>query len=907
MMNITASIILKASDDEVALETAGGKGLNLVRLADTDHPVPPFYIINTTAYEQFVSANKLGKKISEKLDALQDPDLAVLESVAEDIRIMFSTGKIPQSIEEQVTRAYSEMGETAVAVRSSATTEDLPELSFAGQQDTYLNVIGKDSLLDAVIGCWNSLWTARAIGYRMRNGISNTDVSLAVVVQSMVPSEVSGVLFTANPVSGLRTETVIEATFGLGEALVSGKVEPDSYVVDVAKGQIKSKTRGKKGLRIENKPGGGTLEFKRDSHDEQALRDEKILELAQIGSQIAQEYDSPQDIEWALAGDNLYIMQSRPITSLYPLPEDIDIEPMKVMFSLASVQGLFEPMTPLGQDAIKMLFAGGGKLFGYELDHESQTAILSAGERLWVNITSLLRNRIGRKVVNKAIGLIEPGVHQVLQDLQREPGMKLGLGIMRPARLLYLQRVARMVLDGILKNWKDPDQRSEDIKEKTDAMLLEMFAETEVEDDMYARLNNGVVHFQNLYEAFPAAASFLLPAVVSGLLPLNLLNRFTSNQTNNEGEKYDQQHKLGWKLTRGMPNNVTTEMDLYLWEIAKQIKNDAVSNSMFGEVSAQELGVKYIEGALPSLAQKSVEDFMSRFGMRGIGEFDLGRPRWRETPDHVFEVLQGYMSIKGEQQAPDAVFERGALEAESSLDDYCNTMRNTLLGEHKERIVRWLAKRMRTFAGFREYPKFHIIRIMGYIRESLLQSGEELAAAGVLEKSDDLFYLNINEIKTMADKEQRDWKGLVAERRQAQDREERRNQIPRVLVSDGRKYYEGAHADSDDGEDVMHGTAVSPGMVEGVVRVVFDPVSAQLAPGEILVCPGTDPAWTPLFLTAGGLVMEMGGMMTHGSVVARELGIPAVVGVNKATSRLMNGQRIRVDGSTGQVMLIDPN
>jgi len=904
-MNLTENIVLRASDGEVALETAGGKGLNLVRLADAGHPVPPFFIINTAAYEQFVRMNKLGKKISDKLVSLQDPDLAALESAAEVIRMLFSTGKIPQSIEKQVIRAYSELGEAAVAVRSSATTEDLPDLSFAGQQDTFLNVIGKDSLLDAVIGCWSSLWTARAIGYRMRNGISNTDISLAVVVQNMVPSDVSGVLFTANPVSGLRTETVIEASFGLGEALVSGKVEPDSYVVDLEKSLIKSKTLGKKGLRIENKPGGGTLEFKRDSHDEQALRDEKILELAQIGSQIAEDYDSPQDIEWALANDRLYIVQSRPITSLYPLPGDMDIVPMKVMFSLASVQGLFEPMTPLGQDAIKMLFAGGGTLFGYDLDHENQSAILSAGERLWVNITSLLRNRIGRKVVNKAIGLIEPGVHQVLQDLQREPGMKLGLGIIRPARVFYLQRVARMVMDGILKNWKDPDQRSEEIRDEAEAMLMKMFAETEIEDDMYARLNSGVVRFQNLYEAFPAAASILLPAVVSGLLPLNLLNRFTSNQTNNEGEKSDKQHKLGWKLTRGMPNNVTTEMDLYLWETAKQIKNDAVSNSMFAEVLAKELGAKYLEGALPSVAQKSVEGFMSKYGMRGTGEFDIGRMRWRERPEHVFELLQGYMSIKNEQQAPDAVFERGAREAQEALDDYCNTIRSACLGAYKERFVRWLAKRMRTFAGFREFPKFYVIRIMGYIRESLLRSGQELAAAGILDNADDLFYLHINEIKTMVEKEQRDWKGLVAERRQAQDREERRKQIPRVLVSDGRTYYEGAHADSDDGDDVMHGTAVSPGLIEGIVRVVFDPIGAHIAPGEILVCPGTDPAWTPLFLTAGGLVMEMGGMMTHGSVVAREYGIPAVVGVHKATSRLRNGQRISVDGSAGLVTILD--
>ncbi len=899
-------VILSQHGKYADIYLTGGKGVNLLRLAREGFPVSPLFIISTAAYDIFMGANRIREKIDTQLAVIKDEsDPGSLETVSENIRSLFTGGDMPADLKDMIVKAYRDLGEPAVAVRSSATTEDLPELSFAGQQDTYLNVVSQDALLDAVVRCWGSLWTARAIGYRLRNQISNSDLSLAVVVQKMVPSEVSGVLFTANPVSGLRSETVIEATYGLGEALVSGRVEPDNYAVDTREKKIVNISLGKKALRIQGASGGGTQENTQNAESQQALSDAQIMELAQLGSRVALVYDSPQDIEWALYDGQFYLLQTRAITSLYPLPDGIEPQPLKVMFSLASVQGLFEPMTPLGQDAIKTIFGGGGRLFGYTLDHAGQTAVLSAGERLWINVSSLLGNRLGRRIFNGLIGYIEPGVHYALLALQQEPALKVKKGFMRPARFFHLLRLAHMMQSGLIKSWKHPKERSKALVNEAEETFNRLFREQTKGNDLYSRLERCVSKFDCLYDAFPTAAPIFLPAIASGMSSLFLLNRLSARHSGKESTQGENDTGLGWQLTRGIPNNVTTEMDLALWETAKKIKKDTVSLALFHQTKPQELGRQYLEEALPPASQQALHSFMHEYGMRAVGEFDLGVPRWNEKPAHIFQVLQGYLSIEDTSRAPDAVFKRGAAQAEKYLDRYCNAIRSHPLGKAKASIIRWLAVRVRTFVGFRESPKFYIIRVMGVIREALLGSGREMVEAGLLNAPDDLFYLSINEIKAIAAREMDNWQALINDRRQAYIKEQRRRQIPRVLVSDGRTFYENMHGNLSDEDNVLYGTAVSPGVVEGTVRVVFNPLSARIAPGEILVCPGTDPAWTPLFLTAGGLVMEMGGMMTHGSVVAREYGIPAVVGVNKATIRLKDGQRIRVDGTSGQITIID--
>jgi pyruvate,water dikinase len=297
-----------------------------------------------------------------------------------------------------------------------------------------------------------------------------------------------------------------------------------------------------------------------------------------------------------------------------------------------------------------------------------------------------------------------------------------------------------------------------------------------------------------------------------------------------------------------------------------------------------------------------VKEFLDRYGMRGPGEIDLGQPRWWEDPTAVMEALQSYVRIPPEA-APDRLFQANAATAEAAIERMAGEIRKRRGGWIKEKVFRAAARRVRLLLGTRESPKFYAIKTMDIIRRRLLEVGEEFAVAGTINQKQDLFFLHVNELEALARQEGRDWKGLIDQRRQTCERESRRRQVPRLLVSDGRAFYEGVGARTDTGEAIT-GSPVSPGQVEGLVRVVRNPRQANLQPGEIMVCPGTDPAWTPLFMVASGLIMEVGGMMTHGSVVAREYGIPAVAGVDHATTRLKDGQRIRLNGSSGEINVL---
>ena len=292
---------------------------------------------------------------------------------------------------------------------------------------------------------------------------------------------------------------------------------------------------------------------------------------------------------------------------------------------------------------------------------------------------------------------------------------------------------------------------------------------------------------------------------------------------------------------------------------------------------------------------------MRQYGMRGLGEIDFGQPRWREDPAPVINTLKSYLEIDP-AAAPDVMFARGEQSAAEAVEKMAALVRRQPGGWLKEKLVRAAARRIRLLMGARESPKFFAIRTMGIGRAALLEAGQGFAADGTIECPEDLAYLRISELESLSRHENQDWKALIAGRRAVFERERRRRQVPRVLTSDGRAFYEGMGANTDSG-DFLTGSPVSSGVVEGIVHVVFDPSQTRLAPGEILVCPGTDPAWTPLFMTAGGLITEVGGMMTHGSVVAREYGIPAVVGVHNATQQLKNGQRVRVDGTTGRIVV----
>lgn len=883
------------------LPIAGGKGANLGAMINAGLPVPAGFCVTTAAYRRFVEHNQLQDRILQMAAQAQPDRMDQLETVSDHIRQLFETGQMPEDITAEIRTAYLQASQAegedafAAAVRSSATAEDLPDFSFAGQQDTYLNITGEQALIQAVVRCWGSLWTARAIGYRARNGIAQDEVSLAVVVQQMVLSEASGVLFTANPLTGKRSETVVDATLGLGEALVAGMVEPDQYLIDTRAGKILKKTLGAKALSIRAVEGGGTNTVHEDAALQQALPDEQILALAELGQRAARYFGSPQDMEWAWSGGRLYVLQSRPITSLYPLPEGLPEEPLKILFSVAGWQGMLDPISPLGRDTLMNLIIGIFNHVGAGLNPYDQQILLSAGERLFPNLTGMFRSSLGRKILGVVLPAVDPASLDIVQALMEDPRLSVEPKGIRLSTYWRLLRIFLPVAGHVTLNFQNPSREREILNRKIAAILQQAEEDMQQADDLIPMVDLVEEKLRSLPRFL---IPYLVPSVASGQAAMQILLRIS------KGIPDGRELVLG--LTRGLPYNVTTEMDLTLWSTAQAIRADAESLAYFQAQEATTLSRDYLAGRLPAAAHAAVQQFIKIYGARTLGEIDIYRRRWREDPTHILQVLKGYLTFGDDDPSPEFVFQSGIQKSQEASSQLISCLRRMQFGWIKARLAKFLIHRLRELGGLRETPKFTFIRMFGILRMGLLRVSKKLVEQRVLEQPEDIFFLHLPELRALAKGDlAANPRTLVAHRRQVYQREQLRKRLPNILLSDGTTLYAGASVQSDGEEGTLTGSPVSAGVVEGVVHVVHDPLGTQLAPGEILVCPGTDPAWTPLFLTAGGLITEVGGILTHGSVVAREYGIPAVVGVSQATTRLKTGQRVRVDGSTGRIQVIE--
>lgn len=888
-----SSYILLLSSIEATLARAGGKGVNLAKLVQVGFTVPPGFIVTTEAYRAFVEANHLQPRILALASEISPDNQSALENASAEIRVLFEQGTLPAGIAAEITSAYHTLTSSSspVAVRSSATAEDLPGLAFAGQQDTYLNVVGDAAVLDAVKKCWGSLWTARAMAYRARNHIPSDEVALAVFIQKMIAAESSGILFTANPVTGRRDEIVIEASFGLGEATVSGQVDPDHYVVNPLEWKITERKLGAKEMAILPRAEGGTEPVQRGASQEQALSDAQILELAQLAQRVAEHFGSPQDIEWAWANQQLYLLQSRPITSLYPLPEhNSPAEELRIYVNFNAIQGVSEPLTPLGIDTLRLLFSGVFRLLHL---HRSPGQLLpEAGGRLFLDFTDMVRDPRLREVGLSLLASTEPGSRQTLLRLIEE-------GRIPPKRVLTVRQTVTLflallpVLRRLLIALLRPDQVRPRLIADAEQYIAEVQQHAQAASDLAACLH-AMEHDLPHAERISLNIMPVVMPVVSGGLPL-LEHWLLAWMGEPPG--------AALQLMRGLPGNVTMEMNLKLWTAAQKIRVDAGALEVMGTQPIESLVEAYRQEQLPTSAQEALDEFLQAYGMRGTAEIDLGKPRWRDDPTPILQTLRGYLQLEDPLLAPDVLFQHRIEQAEHLAREYVARARQMRFGWLRAWLLGGLIRRMRTLSGLREAPLFYIACVYGIYRTALLGYAQELVAQGELEQAEDIFFVPFETLKGFAEGEKADLKPIVAVNRADYERERARKQMPRILLSTGEAFYEGV-SDATASENNLVGEAVSPGLAEGRVRVVFDPHEAHLMPGEILVCPSTDPGWTPLFLTAGGLVMEIGGLMTHGSIVAREYGLPAVVGVHQATTRLKTGQRVQVDGHRGRVRVL---
>jgi rifampicin phosphotransferase len=852
---------------------AGGKGASLGAMLGAGLPVPEGFAVLTQAYHDFVAHNAFGEFVRALVEDMPADDPGHLAKAAQALKDKFVAGDIPMPIAEAIALAYAELGGGPVVVRSSATVEDLPGASFAGQHDSFLNIKGPEKVCDAVRRCWASLWNPRAVSYRKRFGLDTTDIGLAVVVQRMIDADRAGVLFTANPLDHRRDRMLLSASFGLGEAVVGGDVTPDTWVLDARGKVIEYQTGDKRVRTLREGEDIVTRPMPEEKRRAVSLQGDEVVALAELGARAQQHFESPQDLEWAIEGGCIYLVQSRPITSLFPLPEPLpgpeDGLRLYLCFNVHAQQ-MLEPFTPAGIDYWRALIGGFAHAATGRPERDLPWLKIAAG-RLFADVTELLRKPKRWPQLAEAASDKDPVTGQALLAFREREGARImgrkgGIGFWWRLGPLF----ARLAWRGLMASL-NPERARLRVLQETDAAINQIEAEAGHLTSMRAR-----VDFIRDVLGRRGAIIWIIPVAVMnpGLMAEGALRKKIAAWLGDEGA-------LFIPVQRALPHNITTEMGLTLWQLAQRLK---------------------AEGEAPTPDHPGVADFLRRFGHRTVWEIDPGVARWSEDPAYVLDLLRGYWDAP-EEADQQVQFHRQREEAEKAAADLITRVR-TLKGGLRARVFAWQMRCYRQLAGLREQPKFEGARMIAVARRTLLDAGTELVAKGALDRAEDVMFLRFDDLLAHEDGCAGDLRAKAAVARAEYEQERTRRAVPRWMTSDGEAIF-GVQAKETG--DILKGLPVSAGTYEGRVRVIMHPLGAELAPGEVLVCRGTDPAWTPLFLQAGALVMETGGAVSHGSIVAREYGLPAVAGVPGATERLKDGARVRVNGETGEVTILDRN
>jgi phosphoenolpyruvate synthase/pyruvate phosphate dikinase len=870
---MTPYVLFFEQIDHLSLPYVGGKGANLGELTKAGFPVPGGFCITTHAYQDFIATSPQMDRLFTALQAIDSTDLNQIREVGGRIRSHLQQLVIPGEIRDEIIQAWTKQGRShAYAVRSSATAEDLPNASFAGQQDTYLNIKGENELLQHVRKCWASLFTDRAIAYRAKNAFDHREVYLSIVIQQMIIPDISGILFTADPVNGNRTVVSIDASFGLGEALVSGMVSADLY--KVKNDRIILKKISQKRVAIHSLPEGGTItqEIPEEQQAQQALSDHQIVHLAALGKSIEQHYGAPQDIEFCLAKGHFFIVQSRPITTLYPLP-DIPQQPLRVMLSFGHIQMMPNAMKPLGLSALRTAFPS--QIF------------VEAGSRIYLDFTDFLLSPIVRSLFPKLLSAVDESMSRALAAVVKRPG--IFAGNLHSDTRSAARNIAVPVLKKAWKILRTGDPRL--AKTRIESYMQEKIQQTRQALRGVQGTERLKAVQQQLDGMMMGIVQEIIPYVVPGIIANKLLDKMLVRWMGDAAELH--------KLNKSLPGNVTTELGLQLGDLADLLRELPEVEAYLRTAEDQTFYIGLAQVAGGNAFKHAFEKFIDQYGMRCPGEIDLTHPRWREMPTQLLSAIFSHMqSVKpGEHR------ERFATGESQAADAVLRVLNHVKENPFKLKLATRLLAVFRYMGGLREHHKYLMSMILDECKQAIMTEADELVKKGRLVQAEDAYFLKLEELIQIEQGDFRDNAAQLIAKRKEQYQWHQQLKPPRVMTSEGEIVIVPPDKRNVP-EGVLIGSPVSSGTAEGIARVILRPEHAVLHEGEILVAPQTDPGWTPLFQSAKAIVTEVGGLMTHGAVVAREYGIPAVVGVDDATTLIKDGERIRVDGDQGFVKIL---
>ena len=855
--------------------------MSLAILARAGLPVPDGFNITTAAYQEFVAASGLHAHILAALETVDAADPATFETASRTITGLFSAAHIPAVIDRAICDAYTNLGSQgishapsssgngrllSVAVRSSATAEDLPDASFAGQQETYLNICGEDAVLEAVQRCWASLWTGRAISYRLRQGISPKEVALAVIIQKLVSAEAAGILFTANPVSGSRSEAVINAAWGLGEGIVGGLVTPDSIVVDKSTGRVaRRETAEKSVMTVLTETGTAEQPVPASLKNKAVLNDRQSSELARYGAQIEALYGLPMDIEWALADGKFAILQARPITTLGeaplewkpPLPKgiymrtsvvDLMPDPLSPLFASLGIPTMVAQMYPLGKYLTRM------------------QPILPEGYFTTINTYAYMNAHFSAKAWWWILFGLIPSYPRMLRKL--------------------------------VPYWRDearPNYRA---------------AVTQAQQKDPSRMTATEL-WQAVGEVMEAAGCYIdglmFATMGASAGSEGLLTKVYDKMARKEGDPPATALVMGW-------NNLPARAEKSLYDLADFCRAHELLSSYVSGTPSDQLAEQLTGDQQPAgIEAGSWNEFCQRFD-RHLQEFghmvfdlDFAKPLPREYPGPMLEAIKMY--LRGEGTNP---YERQKASEQKRIQT-TETVLRRLKG-----LRRWIfVKALNWAQPLSEVREDALADIgLGYpvIRQLLHALGERLVKSGVLREAGDIFWLEKAEVEEAVaalagGQAPENLLDRVDQRKAFWQKAKSATPPPMIPF---RKKYLGmkttvwlAESEANQTGDTLKGVPTSPGQVTAPACVLHGSEDfTRMRPGDVLVASTTTPAWTPLFAMAAAVVTDIGGPLSHGSIVAREYGIPAVMGTGVATRRIRDGQMVTVDGSSGAVTLL---
>lgn len=860
--------------DKTKQMVVGGKGMNLGECSRIDGIlIPEGFCVTTEAFKRVIGENDELHQLLDQLEVQKVDERKRISEISRKIRDLIEGIEIDKGIEEDIDRCLLTFGfEHAYAVRSSATAEDLPFASFAGQQDTYLNIKGKDAILQHISKCWASLFTDRAVIYRMQNGFDHRKVYLSVVIQRMIFPQASGILFTSDPVSSNRKVLSIDASFGLGEALVSGLVSADNYKVQ--EGRIVEKKISTKKLAIYARKEGGTVEKEIEAGQQvfSTLSDEQVLELERIGRKLEAHFGCPQDIEWCLVDDTFYIVQSRPITTLYPIPEAND-EENHVYVSVGHQQMMTDAMKPLGLSFWLLT---------------TPAPMRKAGGRLFVDVTHMVASSESRKMLVEAMGQHDPLMKDALINIIERGDFIKSLPNDKQEQSSGKSNKSVPSADSRAPIENDPTIVSDLIKHsQTSIEELKQNIQTKSGSDLFDFILEDIQILKKIL--FDPQSSAVFMAAIDA-----------SSWINEKMNKWLGEKNAADTLSQSVPNNITSEMGLALMDVADVIRPYPEVIDYLQQVKDDNFMDELVKFDGGQETQDAIYDYLGKYGMRCAGEIDITKTRWSEKPTTLVPLILS--NIKNfEPNASNRKFEQGRQEALKKEQELLERLKQLPDGEQKAKETKRMISLIRNFIGYREYPKYGMVNRYFVYKQALLKEAEQLVQANVIHEKEDIYYLTFEELHEVVRRNKLDYQ-IISKRKDEYKLYEKLTP-PRVITSDG-EIIVGEYKRGNLMAEAIVGLPVSSGVIEGRARVILNMEDADLEDGDILVTTFTDPSWTPLFVSIKGLVTEVGGLMTHGAVIAREYGLPAVVGVVNATKLIKDGQRIRVNGTEGYIEIL---